>query len=201
MLSPIFRSAVGNRACRAQATMRGTTIVRLFLLIAAFGVTLFGTTACDTVRSGVDSTLNMFSSSEQGPADVVRDAYGYQIVPGAALPPPWSAAQRQKFFSKRIVTMLVAHEQTDKDTGKSSLHFEFDPFVNAEDAEVTDFEASLTAEDERAAQVRANFRNKGKPTTMTFVLVQEEEGWRIDDVKSLDNDPKWVLSSLLKPES
>jgi hypothetical protein len=173
--------------------------VRLILLMLAC-VTLLGTTACDTVQSGMDSTLNMFSSGDQAPADVVRDAYGYQIVPGSALPPPWAATQRQKFFSKRLVTLFVAHEKTDEKTGKASLHFEFDPFVNAEEADVTDFGASLVAEDERTAQVRANFRNKGKPTALTFVMVHEEEGWRIDDVKSLDNDPKWVLSSLLKPE-
>jgi hypothetical protein len=175
--------------------------VRLFLLMVVWACALIGTTACDTVRSSMDSTLNMFSSSEnQGPAELVREAYGYQIMPGSALPPPWSAPQRQKFFSKRLVTMFVAHEQTDEKTGKSSLHFEFDPFVNAEEADVSDFDASLAAEDERTAQVRANFRNKGKPTTLTFVMVQEEEGWRIDDVKSLDNEPKWVLSSLLKPD-
>ena len=171
--------------------------MRLFLLVMFWGLALVGITACDTVRSGVDSTLNMFSSGDEGPADVVRNAYAYQIVPGSNLPPPWSSAQRQKFFSKRMVTMFISHEETGTD-GKSALHFEFDPFVNAEDADVTNFAATLAAQDENVSQVRATFLNKGKPTTLVFVLVQEEEGWRIDDVKSLDNEPKWVLSNLLK---
>jgi hypothetical protein len=200
MLPPILRRAF-RPGYPALIGNEGETIVRLILLMVVWSLALIGTTACDTVRSGVDSTLNMFSSGDEGPADVVKSAYAYQIEPGSALPPPWAASQRQKFFSKRLVTMLIAHEQTDAATGKTSLHFEFDPFVNAEDADVSDFQAALTAEDERTAQVRANFRNKGKPTTLTFVMVQEEEGWRIDDVKSLDNDPKWVLSTLLKPES
>lgn len=173
--------------------------MRLYLLVALWGLTLLGTTACDTVRSGVDSTLGVFSSEGDNPAGVVTMAYGYQITPGAALPPPWSKTERQKYFSKRLITLLIAHE-TPGPNGKPGLHFEFDPFVNAEEGEVTEFSTSLMSQDESATQVRASFRNKGKPTSMVFVMVQEEEGWRIDDVKSLDGEPKWVLSSLLKPE-
>jgi hypothetical protein len=60
----------------------------------------------------------------------------------------------------------------------------FDPFVDGQDYQITDFAIGPAEIDGDAATVDVEFNNFGEPRTLTYELVYEDDGWRINDVIS-----------------
>jgi hypothetical protein len=72
----------------------------------------------------------------------------------------------------------------------------FDPYVDGQDYDITDFEigaAGIAGDD---ASVDVTFSNFGEPRALTYELVREDGGWRIDDVVSTNPDNPYRLSEV-----
>ncbi len=73
---------------------------------------------------------------------------------------------------------------------------DFDPFINAQDYELSDLVIDDPAIAGDEATVAVSFDNFGEPQEMRFILVRRAEGWKIDDIEARGTYP-WRLSELL----
>lgn len=106
----------------------------------------------------------------------------------------WSDWHQTDFRSKALNALFEkdAAETPDDEIGR----IDFDPYINAQDYEITDFkigEAKITGD---TATVEVKFKNFGDAQDIVFSLVNEDGGWKIDDVES-KSDPTYRLTELL----
>jgi hypothetical protein len=74
---------------------------------------------------------------------------------------------------------------------------DFDPYINAQDYELSDLVISDPAVEGDHATVGVSFLNFGTPEDIRFSLVRRAEGWKIDDIEALGGEFPWRLSELL----
>jgi hypothetical protein len=73
---------------------------------------------------------------------------------------------------------------------------DFDPLINAQDYEVTDFVVADPVIEGDAATVVVSFSNFGEPQELHFELIRRAEGWKVDDIEAT-GEYAWRLSELL----
>ncbi|KKB84916.1 hypothetical protein VW29_08820 [Devosia limi DSM 17137] len=72
----------------------------------------------------------------------------------------------------------------------------FDPYIDGQDYEITDLEIAEDGIAGALASVEVRFKNFGEPRTLTYDLVLEEGGWKIDDVTSLTPGSEYSLRQI-----
>lgn len=72
----------------------------------------------------------------------------------------------------------------------------FDPYIDGQDYEVTEFEIGAAGIAGDYASVDVTFNNFGQPRALTYELVLEDGGWKIDDVVSTNPDNLYRLSEI-----
>jgi hypothetical protein len=106
----------------------------------------------------------------------------------------WSDWHQTDFRSKALNALFEkdAAETPDDEIGR----IDFDPYINAQDYEITDFAIGDARINGDAASVEVKFKNFDDPQDIMFSLVNEDGGWKIDDVES-KVDPTYKLTELL----
>jgi len=72
----------------------------------------------------------------------------------------------------------------------------FDPVVDGQDFTITEFEVSEPAAYEDGVEIRVSFLNFGAPRSLVYRLVQQADGWAIDDIIS-EGENVWSLRELI----
>ena len=72
----------------------------------------------------------------------------------------------------------------------------FDPYVDGQDFDITDFAIGVPGIAGDYASVDVTFNNFGEPRSLTYDLVLEDGGWKIDDVVSTNPDTSYRLSEI-----
>jgi hypothetical protein len=72
----------------------------------------------------------------------------------------------------------------------------FDPYIDGQDYDVTEFEIGAAGIAGDYASVDVTFNNFGQPRALTYELVLEDGGWKIDDVVSTNPDNLYRLSEI-----
>lgn len=72
----------------------------------------------------------------------------------------------------------------------------FDPYIDGQDYELTDLTIGAPQIDGDTAIVDVDFRNFDQPQHLTYDLVFEDGGWRIDDVVSNNPENEYRLSEI-----
>lgn len=72
----------------------------------------------------------------------------------------------------------------------------FDPYIDGQDFDLTEFEIGTPGIAGDYASVDVTFRNFGEPRALTYELVLEDGGWKIDDVVSTNPDNLYRLSDI-----
>ncbi|UJW86735.1 DUF3828 domain-containing protein [Devosia sp. SL43] len=72
----------------------------------------------------------------------------------------------------------------------------FDPYVDGQDFDIADFEIGAPGIAGEYASVDVTFTNFGEPRSLTYELVLEDGGWKIDDVVSTNPDNEYRLSEI-----
>ena len=72
----------------------------------------------------------------------------------------------------------------------------FDPYIDGQDYDITDFEIGTAGIAGDYASVDVTFSNFGEPRSLTYELVLEDGGWKIDDVVSTNPDNPYRLSEI-----
>jgi len=113
------------------------------------------------------------------PAAIIRPLYDPYIAqaetfPGLEQQAPWSAAMLASLRS------MMARSQA---MGEPIL--DFDPLIDAQDYQITDLEVVTESVVENShASVRASFNNGGASAGVVYDLVWENDGWRVDNVRT-----------------
>ena len=97
----------------------------------------------------------------------------------------------KRYFSRGLRAQFDAVEKYEE--ANDTLIFDFDPVINAQDWELAALSTVATMSGEKV-QVVASFKNGGKSEKITYILVQEGESWKVDNMLS----SKWDLRKLLK---
>lgn len=72
----------------------------------------------------------------------------------------------------------------------------FDPYIDGQDYELTDFVIGEPQVDGDHALVEVNFRNFDEERHLTYDLVFEDGGWRINDVVSTNPENQYRLTEI-----
>lgn len=72
----------------------------------------------------------------------------------------------------------------------------FDPYVDGQDFDITDFSIGTPGIAGDYASVDVSFANFGEPRSLTYELVREDGGWKIDDVVSTSSENPYRLSEI-----
>lgn len=83
------------------------------------------------------------------------------------------------FGSARLNTL---YEKDAEEANGEVGRIDFDPFVNGQDYEISKLEIGEAYYAAGKATVRVTFSNFDTSTELGFLLVQEDGGWKIDDV-------------------
>jgi hypothetical protein len=108
----------------------------------------------------------------------------------------WSEWEPSTFQSEGLNALFAkADEETpDDEVGR----IDFDPYINAQDYDIAGLEIGEAKVDGDGATVEVLFVNFDLPQHMTFSLVEEADGWKVDDVESHDADYPYSLRALLE---
>ncbi|MDB5623863.1 MAG: hypothetical protein JWR39_2426 [Devosia sp.] len=98
------------------------------------------------------------------------------------------------FRSERLNALYEADAQSTPAGEMGAI--EFDPYVNGQDYELTDFAIGEPLIEGDTATVEVSFTNFSDPTELTYELVFEDGGWKIDDVASANPDNAYRLSEI-----
>ena len=99
------------------------------------------------------------------------------------------------FFSDELEALYAADAEATPEGEIGAL--DFDPFVDGQDFELTDFEIGAPGIAGDYASADVTFNNMGRPTTLAYEFVKENGSWQIDDVVSTNPDNPYRLSDIL----
>lgn len=99
-----------------------------------------------------------------------------------------------QFRSAALQALYDADEEITPDGEMGALSF--DPFVDGQDYEITDLVIGAPGIAGDFASADVTFLNFGEPRSLTFEMVREDGGWKIDDVSSASGDFPWRLTAI-----
>jgi hypothetical protein len=76
---------------------------------------------------------------------------------------------------------------------------DFDPIINAQEAEITNVKVARQRQSGDAATVVASFHNIDRDDSVTYDLKHEERGWRIDNIRPGKEDLRALIVEALRP--
>lgn len=113
-------------------------------------------------------------------------------------------ADLRPFYSQRLVQLFDLYEQGERlqsvayGEGAATGLSGFNPFLPGKNARLFDLVITDPVEIDGRALVNVRFQNFGHPTLLSIALVREGDGWKVDDVASMDADEHWMLTWLLQ---
>jgi hypothetical protein len=107
----------------------------------------------------------------------------------------WGKWQPEEFRSEGLNALFAKDDEETPDDMVGRI--DFDPYINAQDYNITGLEIGQAKIDGDTATVEVLFANFDLPQHMTFSMVKEADGWKVDDVESHDPDYPYSLRELL----
>ena len=107
----------------------------------------------------------------------------------------WANYDETPLRSKAL-NALFAKDKAETPEGDMG-RLDFDPYVDGQDYELTKFKIGKPAITGDTATVEVTFRNMGLPEDLTFSLVKESDGWKVDDVVSHAKDSEYSLKTIM----
>lgn len=128
----------------------------------------------------------VLAQSTEGPVESVRAFYEKDSI------------RAYGFYSKRLKGLFQRDDRrAQRSGGMGHLDFAFHVDGQAkEDGWKDTLRLTLVSREDKRAEVQVTFKNF-TPHELRYSLVREGSQWRIDDVRSVSEDP-WRLSSILE---
>ena len=98
------------------------------------------------------------------------------------------------FRSAALEALYEADEAATEPGDQGALSF--DPYIVGQDWELSDLQIGEPVISGKLAEVEVSFRNFGDETQLSYELVRESGGWRINDVVSDNADNSYRLSEI-----
>jgi Protein of unknown function (DUF3828) len=107
----------------------------------------------------------------------------------------WSKWDEAKFRSKALNTLFAADEkEANGDIGR----LDFDPYIDGQDYQITALKIGDAKIVGTTATAEVTFKNFDNPEDMTFTLLKEADGWKIDDVASSGTEYPYSLKAIME---
>ena len=107
----------------------------------------------------------------------------------------WSKWDESKFRSSHLNELFAKDlKEANGDVGR----LDFDPYIDGQDYQITDLtfgEAMITG---TTAKVEVTFKNFDAAEDLMFTLVEEADGWKVDDVVSSNKDFPYSLKAIME---
>ena len=107
----------------------------------------------------------------------------------------WTVWDETQFRSAHLNELI---RKDAIEAGDQMGRLDFDPYINGQDYQVTDLVIGDARIDGDKATEEVTFRNFDRPQAMTFTLVKEADGWKIDDMVSADKDFPYSLKAIME---
>jgi hypothetical protein len=101
----------------------------------------------------------------------------------------------EEIYSQRLKNLFALDRERTPEGEIGAL--DFDPFVNGQDYELTNVEIGAPQVSGQAAHATVSFDNFGDRNVLAIDMVQEADGWKVDDVASTTGEFQWKLSEIL----
>lgn len=97
----------------------------------------------------------------------------------------------------RSAALQAAYDGDAQNTPDGELGaLSFDPYVDGQDYEITDLEIGAAGIAGDYASADVSFKNFGEPRSLTYEMVFEDGGWKVDDVVSNSPDNPYRLTEI-----
>ena len=144
----------------------------LILAVAALAATIFPAFAYDT------------------PAALLKALY----TPYTTANFDWDNWDESKLRSKELNALFAADlKEANGDMGR----LDFDPYIDGQDYQITDLKIGDATVTGTTAKAEVTFKNFDSAEDLTFTLVKEADGWKIDDVSSSNKDYPYDLKAIM----
>lgn len=107
----------------------------------------------------------------------------------------WRGPKSSQYFSQAL-TKLIAKDI--KESGGDVGRIGVDPFVDAQDFDITTLKIEIVSENAEEAKAIVSFINMSEPTQVTFDLTNTSQGWRIANM-AWAGESRDLLSILSSP--
>lgn len=135
-----------------------------------------------------DQTIDKIAIPQK-PEQIVSGFYA-----GKYLEPFYSddAEQRATLLSKELGASFSKNE---KQYGEVLITF--DPFVNGQDAKLSELKVDRAIIKMNRALVYVNFLNFDQDISLLYVFVCENDVWKLDEIASIGDGARWLLTDVL----
>jgi len=133
--------------------------------------------ACTPPQQGAEAPEG--ASTAPDPAATIRPLYDRYLTEGAEFP----SFEQQAPWSASLLAALQAMMARSEAAGEPIL--DFDPIIDAQDYQLSNLNVTTDGVVENShATVRASFTNAGTQTEVVYDLVWENNGWRVDNIRT-----------------
>lgn len=98
-------------------------------------------------------------------------------------------------FRSQALQALYDHDAEITPEGEIGV-IEFDPFINGQDYAISNLVIGTPSITDDSATVAVSFDNFDQPMVLTYDLVREDGGWKIDDVASDEGEYPYRLTEI-----
>lgn len=131
------------------------------------------------------------------PRGPVADAYAITIKALAGKgQPAWRPPHRDKLMSRELAALFARDDLYQEESGDMG-QIGADPFLNGQDGEIKKLSLDAIPVAAGKATVAASFRSFGKPVAVQFKMIQQNGGWRIDDIVDQFDGKDYSISAAL----
>ncbi|HVY52740.1 MAG TPA: DUF3828 domain-containing protein [Devosia sp.] len=107
----------------------------------------------------------------------------------------WSTWDESQFRSKHLNELFAKDEkEANGDIGR----LDFDPYIDGQDYQISKLTIGEAKIEGDTATVEVTFNNFDLGEDLTFTLVREADGWKIDDVTSANKDFPYSLKAIME---
>jgi len=125
------------------------------------------------------------NDTPRGLLEAIYQSYSTDIFPDDDL----------AIYSNRLKALFAADRERTPEGEIGAI--DFDPFVNAQDYDLTNLVIGEPTVTDGQASAQVRFVNLGEKNTLVITMVRESDGWKVDDVQSTEGEVQWKLSELL----
>jgi hypothetical protein len=136
------------------------------IIFAWFGVPLAAPAAEAADASALAFVTDIYAAYKS------KDAKGHPLDDERAI---------RRYFEPQLATLMVKDQKAAAKRGEVGL-LDFDPFIDAQDWEISNFDITVEDGGPGKATATVKFTNFGKPATVRLDLVKLKNDWRIADI-------------------
>jgi len=136
-----------------------------------------------------------FAASAAGAAPIFADPVGLVRYAYKSYEDDAAGIDHGELYSPSLLALFEAEEARMMAGDIGAL--DFDPFVNAQDYQLTELDVTEVVTNGDHSLVEVGFYNFGSFNQLLFTLVHRAEGWKIDDIESVEPNSEWRLSAIL----